>query len=160
MFQIEVVTTFSIISDIRLYPNLLISFIDETSSCVYKIYTLDHYFMHFVLRLHYICQRPVQYFQARDAGVSHQKWLLVNVQNVLEFSCQILNRDIWSNKAIKTVIKEHFIFWQVRFLSFLCLHTCKHPQFPSSSVLLQYLSDISFLIFNSVCCVMSVFVLN
>ncbi|XP_021940456.1 UBX domain-containing protein 7 isoform X2 [Zootermopsis nevadensis] len=50
---------------------------------------------------------------ARDAGVAHQKWLMVNVQNVLEFSCQILNRDIWSNKAVKTVIKEHFIFWQV-----------------------------------------------
>ncbi|PNF28041.1 hypothetical protein B7P43_G12538 [Cryptotermes secundus] len=50
---------------------------------------------------------------ARDAGVAHQKWLLVNVQNVLEFSCQILNRDIWSNRAIKTVIKEHFVFWQV-----------------------------------------------
>ncbi|XP_021940462.1 UBX domain-containing protein 7 isoform X5 [Zootermopsis nevadensis] len=49
---------------------------------------------------------------ARDAGVAHQKWLMVNVQNVLEFSCQILNRDIWSNKAVKTVIKEHFIFWQ------------------------------------------------
>jgi len=41
---------------------------------------------------------------------------MVNVQNVMEFSCQILNRDVWSNKAIKTVIKEHFIFWQVRLL--------------------------------------------
>jgi hypothetical protein len=50
---------------------------------------------------------------ARDAGVACEKWLMVNVQNVMEFSCQILNRDVWSNKAIKTVIKEHFIFWQV-----------------------------------------------
>lgn len=83
--------------------------------------------MHFIQRMHLKVPVIIQYFQARDAGVAHQKWLMVNVQNVLEFSCQILNRDIWSNKAVKTVIKEHFIFWQVSFLnslssiSFSCL---------------------------------------
>ncbi|KAJ9587211.1 hypothetical protein L9F63_019291, partial [Diploptera punctata] len=50
---------------------------------------------------------------ARDVGVAQKKWLMVNVQNVMEFACQILNRDIWSNKAIRTIVKEQFIFWQV-----------------------------------------------
>ena len=52
-------------------------------------------------------------FQARDVGIAENKWLMVNVQNVMEFSCQMLNRDIWSNKAIRTIVKEEFIFWQV-----------------------------------------------
>lgn len=50
---------------------------------------------------------------AKDAGKSQGKWLMINIQNVQEFSCQALNRDVWSNTAVKTIIKEHFIFWQV-----------------------------------------------
>ncbi|CAG2212196.1 unnamed protein product [Mytilus edulis] len=34
----------------------------------------------------------------RDEGKTRNKWLLVNVQNVQEFVCQALNRDVWSNK--------------------------------------------------------------
>ncbi|XP_076448524.1 UBX domain-containing protein 7-like [Babylonia areolata] len=50
---------------------------------------------------------------ARDRGKSENKWLLVNIQNVQEFSCQVLNRDIWSNFTIKALVKKHFVFWQV-----------------------------------------------
>ncbi|KAG7170289.1 UBX domain-containing protein 7-like [Homarus americanus] len=50
---------------------------------------------------------------ARDAGVSRKRWLMVNVQDSSEFPCQVLNRDVWSNTAVKTIVKEHFIFWQV-----------------------------------------------
>ncbi|XP_069178814.1 LOW QUALITY PROTEIN: UBX domain-containing protein 7 [Procambarus clarkii] len=50
---------------------------------------------------------------ARDAGVSRKRWLMVNIQDSSEFQCQVLNRDVWSNPAVKTIIKEHFIFWQV-----------------------------------------------
>ncbi|XP_077987834.1 UBX domain-containing protein 7-like [Glandiceps talaboti] len=50
---------------------------------------------------------------ARETGQSQCKWVLVNVQNVQEFSCQQLNRDVWSNSAVKSIIQEHFIFWQV-----------------------------------------------
>ena len=39
---------------------------------------------------------------------------MVNVQNVQEFSCQVLNRDVWSNPAVKEIITEHFVFWQVK----------------------------------------------
>ena len=50
---------------------------------------------------------------AREVGQHQNKWLLINVQNVREFACQILNRDVWSNQTVKDIIKEHFIFWQV-----------------------------------------------
>ncbi|XP_041483298.1 UBX domain-containing protein 7-like [Lytechinus variegatus] len=50
---------------------------------------------------------------AREAGQVQGKWLMVNVQNVREFSCQQLNRDIWSDSTVKSIIRESFIFWQV-----------------------------------------------
>jgi hypothetical protein len=49
---------------------------------------------------------------AKDEGQRHNKWLMVNIQNHQEFSCQVLNRDVWSNPAVKSIISEHFIFWQ------------------------------------------------
>jgi thioredoxin-related protein len=45
--------------------------------------------------------------------MAQKKWLLINVQNVQEFECQALNRDVWSNSGAKAVIKDHFLFWQV-----------------------------------------------
>ncbi|CAH1782183.1 unnamed protein product [Owenia fusiformis] len=53
------------------------------------------------------------FHSAREQGSSTNKWLMVNIQNVQEFSCQVLNRDIWNNHAVKTIIETHFIFWQV-----------------------------------------------
>ncbi|XP_069474194.1 UBX domain-containing protein 7 [Ambystoma mexicanum] len=50
---------------------------------------------------------------AKDCGQMQNKWLMINIQNVQDFACQCLNRDVWSNEAVKTVIREHFIFWQV-----------------------------------------------
>ena len=50
---------------------------------------------------------------ARDSATSAKKWLLVNIQDACEFQCQVLNRDVWSNEAVKTILREHFIFWQV-----------------------------------------------
>lgn len=38
---------------------------------------------------------------------------MVNVQNTEVFACQVLNRDVWSNPAVKQVVREHFVFWQV-----------------------------------------------
>ena len=53
-------------------------------------------------------------FQAKDCGQLENKWLMINIQNVQDFACQCLNRDVWSNEAVRTIIREHFIFWQVR----------------------------------------------
>lgn len=59
------------------------------------------------------------FFQARDTGKSVMKWVMVNIQNVAEFSCQVMNRDVWSQKRIKTLVKENFLFLQV-ILIILC----------------------------------------
>ncbi|XP_026063094.1 UBX domain-containing protein 7 [Carassius auratus] len=50
---------------------------------------------------------------AKDSGQLENKWLMINIQNVQDFACQCLNRDVWSNDAVKNIIREHFIFWQV-----------------------------------------------
>ncbi|XP_063298341.1 UBX domain-containing protein 7 isoform X1 [Pelobates fuscus] len=50
---------------------------------------------------------------AKECGQLKNKWLMINIQNVQDFACQCLNRDIWSNESVKTLIREHFIFWQV-----------------------------------------------
>lgn len=50
---------------------------------------------------------------ARDVGQSTNRWLMVNIHDSQEFACQVLNRDIWSNRSVKEIISKHFIFWQV-----------------------------------------------
>ncbi|CAL1276518.1 unnamed protein product [Larinioides sclopetarius] len=50
---------------------------------------------------------------ARDFGQMSNKWLMVNLQDSQEFSCQVLNRDVWSNRDVKKLISQHFVFWQV-----------------------------------------------
>lgn len=47
------------------------------------------------------------------AGQASGKWLLVNLQDSTEFSCQVLNRDLWSNTRVKRIINDNFVFWQV-----------------------------------------------
>jgi len=49
---------------------------------------------------------------ARDKATESGRWLLVNIQEPKEFQCQVLNRDLWSNPGVKTIISEHFVFWQ------------------------------------------------
>jgi len=41
------------------------------------------------------------------------KWIMVNILNNSEFACQILNRDLWSDKEVQRTIREHFYFLQV-----------------------------------------------
>ncbi|KAJ6222127.1 hypothetical protein RDWZM_000672 [Blomia tropicalis] len=49
---------------------------------------------------------------AKFEGQQQKKWLMVNIQNPDIFSCQVLNRDVWSNHTVKSILNEHFIFWQ------------------------------------------------
>jgi len=72
--------------------------------------------------------------QCKAEGTSQNRWLLVNVQNPSEFKCQLLNRDVWSNTAVKEIVREHFIFWQIgheqaegqRFVQFYNVHSYPH----------------------------------
>lgn len=53
-------------------------------------------------------------FQAvREYAKEENRWLIVNVQDMSDFSCQVLNRDIWSSDKLREIIKKYFIFWQV-----------------------------------------------
>ncbi|EDW88406.1 UBX domain-containing protein 7 [Drosophila yakuba] len=49
---------------------------------------------------------------ARDFATKRQRWLLVNVQDD-NFQSQTLNRDVWSDKELKKLIRRQFTFWQV-----------------------------------------------
>ncbi|KAI1100570.1 hypothetical protein F4804DRAFT_318554 [Jackrogersella minutella] len=49
---------------------------------------------------------------ARDLGKEEKKWILVNLQKLDDFRCQVLNRDHWKNENIVSLIREHFIFLQ------------------------------------------------
>ncbi|KAL7629634.1 UBX domain protein Ubx2 [Parahypoxylon ruwenzoriense] len=49
---------------------------------------------------------------ARDIGREEKKWILVNLQKLDDFRCQVLNRDHWKNEGIVSLVREHFIFLQ------------------------------------------------
>lgn len=49
---------------------------------------------------------------ARDVGKDEKKWILVNLQKLDDFRCQVLNRDHWKNEDIVSLIREHFLFLQ------------------------------------------------
>ncbi|GAP86107.2 putative ubx domain protein [Rosellinia necatrix] len=50
--------------------------------------------------------------EARDEGKVDKKWIMVNLQDLDVFQCQVLNRDVWKDENIKGLVKEHFIFLQ------------------------------------------------
>jgi UBX domain-containing protein 7 len=49
---------------------------------------------------------------ARTEGREEKKWILVNIQDMSDFNCQVLNRDIWKDQAVVQIVKENFIFLQ------------------------------------------------
>ncbi|KAG2178326.1 hypothetical protein INT44_001476 [Umbelopsis vinacea] len=76
----------------------------------------------------------IHFHQARNHAKENQKWLLVNIQDPTEFSCQVMNRDLWSEQAVKDVIKESFVFLQYghesaegkRYLTFYSIDSYPH----------------------------------
>ncbi|KAL9477403.1 hypothetical protein ACSS6W_007244 [Trichoderma asperelloides] len=51
--------------------------------------------------------------EARTLGKEDKKWIMVNLQDMSDFSCQMLNRDIWKDRAVKELVNENFIFLQL-----------------------------------------------
>lgn len=49
---------------------------------------------------------------AKRHGESVDKWILVNLQDDLNFNCQTLNRDLWSDPRLKDFLNRQIIFWQ------------------------------------------------
>ncbi|KAK5988489.1 UBX domain-containing protein 5 [Cladobotryum mycophilum] len=54
----------------------------------------------------------ISWDEARDLGKEEKKWIMVNLQDMSDFNCQMLNRDIWKDQAIKELVSENFIFLQ------------------------------------------------
>ncbi|CAJ0883895.1 13016_t:CDS:2, partial [Entrophospora sp. SA101] len=48
----------------------------------------------------------------RNKAKSTGKWIMINIQNIEEFSSQLLNCNLWSNETVKDVIKADFCFLQ------------------------------------------------
>jgi len=48
----------------------------------------------------------------RNIAKQTSKWMMVNIQDPSEFPCQVLNRDLWRDKDVKSLVKENFIFCQ------------------------------------------------
>lgn len=57
--------------------------------------------------------------QVKSIAQSKQKWLLVNIQEEAEFECQMMNRDTWSDEGVKSIVRSHFILWQVYFILYI-----------------------------------------
>ncbi|KAK4129074.1 hypothetical protein N657DRAFT_563879 [Parathielavia appendiculata] len=60
----------------------------------------------------YALMSHLSWDEARDEGKENKKWLLVNLQDMSDFNCQALNRDIWKDEAVKSLVRENFIFLQ------------------------------------------------
>lgn len=69
---------------------------------------------------------------AREFASKRERWLLVNVQSD-NFQSQTMNRDVWSIKELKQLVRRQFVLWQVdddssegrRFVAFY--HCAKLP---------------------------------
>lgn len=54
----------------------------------------------------------VSWDEARTLGKEDKKWILVNLQDMNDFNCQALNRDVWKDQAVRDLVSENFIFLQ------------------------------------------------
>ncbi|CAI4058901.1 DNA protein crosslink repair co-factor UBX5 SKDI_04G5420 [Saccharomyces kudriavzevii IFO 1802] len=54
---------------------------------------------------------------AKQKARAKQKWIMINIQDSGIFQCQALNRDLWSSRPVRTIIKKNFIFLQYQYES-------------------------------------------
>ncbi|CAM9768218.1 unnamed protein product, partial [Ectocarpus fasciculatus] len=55
---------------------------------------------------------PSDFLETRQICKEQKKWLMVNIQDHQEFASHRLNKDVWSNETILTLLRGNFIFWQ------------------------------------------------
>jgi hypothetical protein len=76
--------------------------------------------------------------EAVAEALRRRKWLLVNVQQGSEFSTHQLNRDCWSNGAIRALVQSSFVFHQIDHATVDGLryrNTYRPPSVPSIAIL-------------------------
>jgi hypothetical protein len=49
---------------------------------------------------------------AKNYAQTNEKWLLVNIQDDSVFACHELNRDIWRDDTVQSVVACFYVFWQ------------------------------------------------
>lgn len=54
---------------------------------------------------------------AKSKAIERKKWIMINIQDSGIFQCQALNRDLWSSKDLKKLLRKNFIFLQYQFES-------------------------------------------
>ena len=51
--------------------------------------------------------------QACERAKAQGRYLLANIQSHTEFKTHVINRDIWSNPRVRSLVKSNFVLWQV-----------------------------------------------
>ncbi|KAF4126997.1 UAS protein [Geosmithia morbida] len=59
-----------------------------------------------------IMERGLGWDDVRSLGKQDKKWIMVNLQDMNDFNCQALNRDIWKDEGVRSLVRDHFIFLQ------------------------------------------------
>ncbi|CAK7219873.1 UBX domain protein Ubx2 [Sporothrix curviconia] len=59
-----------------------------------------------------LIERVSSWDEARSIGKEEKRWILANIQDMSDFQCQALNRDIWKDEAIRQLVRENFVFLQ------------------------------------------------
>lgn len=52
------------------------------------------------------------WMDALEQAKEHKKWILVNIQQAEEFASHQLNRDVWSDDTVQSILDSNFLFWQ------------------------------------------------
>ena len=102
--------------------------------------------------------------EARSEAQKGNKWILVNIQCDKEFTSHMLNRDVWTNETLVSLIRTNFIFWQRGITSqdgemFAAMHRLSPelggPGFPIIGIVVCYVAGIvptlpCYSLFNSI----------
>jgi hypothetical protein len=57
-----------------------------------------------------LCEEP--FSNALETAKNSQRWLLVNLQDTEDFTSHVLNRDVWRDDTISSLVGASFVFWQ------------------------------------------------
>ena len=70
----------------------------------------------------HLMHRAGGFLGARNFAKDARRWLLVNIQSDADFACHALNRDIWGDELVESLVREGFILWQA--VSFVVPYRC------------------------------------
>ncbi|KAH3899297.1 related to UBX domain-containing protein 5 [Saccharomycodes ludwigii] len=63
--------------------------------------------------------------EAKLEGRRSNKWIMINIQAVDVFQCQVLNRDLWKDGRVKRLISNNFIFLQYHYDTIIGQNYCQ-----------------------------------